>query len=91
MTNINVTNFIKNIYKLLEQTIRYNEPSKISTKNGNVIIISEEDYNSMIETLYISSISKLKEKIIKGMSTPIEDCLSEEEIVLEPSQKIITF
>lgn len=51
MTNINITNFRKDIYELLEQTIKYNEPLNISTKNGNAIVLSEEDYNNLIETL----------------------------------------
>ena len=82
MTNINVTNFRKNIYELLEQTIKYNEPINISTKNGNAILISEEDYNNLMETLYISSIPGLKEDIIKGMNEDIDECISEEEVDL---------
>lgn len=45
MTNTNITNFRKNIYEMLELTIKYNEPINISTKNGNAIVLSEEDYN----------------------------------------------
>ena len=60
MTNINITNFRKDIYALLEQTINYNEPINISTKNGNAVVLSEEDYNSLIETLYITSVPNLK-------------------------------
>ncbi len=82
MTNINVTNFRKNIYELLDQTIKYNEPINISTKNGNAILISEEDYNNLMETLYISSIPGLKEDIIKGMKEDIDECISEEEVDL---------
>ena len=52
MTNVNITNFRKDIYELLEQTIKYNEPLNISTKNGNAIVLSEEDYNNLMETLY---------------------------------------
>ena len=80
MTNINVTNFRKDIYDLLEQTIKYNEPINISTKNGNAIVLSEEDYNNLIETLYISSIPGLKEDIIKGMKESKDDYLSEDEV-----------
>ena len=82
MTNINVTNFRKNIYELLDQTIKYNEPINISTENGNAILISEEDYNNLMETLYISSIPGLKEDIIKGMKEDIDECISEEEVDL---------
>ncbi len=80
MTNINVTNFRKDIYELLEQTIKYNEPINISTKNGNAVVMSEEDYNDLMETLYISSIPGLKEDIIEGMKEPLEDCVDEDEV-----------
>ena len=52
MLNTNITNFRKNIFSLLEQTIKYNEPVNISTKAGNAVIISEEDYNGLMETVY---------------------------------------
>lgn len=80
MTNVNVTNFRKDIYELLDQTIKYNEPINISTKNGNAIVLSEEDYNNIMETLYISSIPGLKEDIIKGLKEPIDDCVDEKEV-----------
>ena len=47
MLNTNITNFRKNIFAILEQTIKYNEPVNISTKSGNAVIISEEDYNGL--------------------------------------------
>ena len=80
MTNINVTSFRKDIYKLLDTTIKYNEPINISTKNGNAVVLSEEDYNNLMETLYIESIPGLKEDIIKGMKEDIEDCIDEDEV-----------
>lgn len=80
MTNVNVTNFRKDIYNFLEQTIKYNEPINISTKHGNAIILSEEDYNNLIETLYISSIPKLKEDIMKGLKEDVKDYINENEV-----------
>ena len=80
MTNVNVTNFRKDIYELLDQTIKYNEPINSSTKNGNAILLSEEDYNNIMETLYISSIPGLKEDIIKGLKEPIDECVDEKEV-----------
>ena len=80
MTNVNVTNFRKDIYNFLEQTIKYNEPINISTKHGNAIILSEEDYNNLIETLYISSIPKLKEDIMKGIKEDVKDYINENEV-----------
>lgn len=80
MTNINITNFRKDIYDLLEKTIKFNEPINISTKNGNAVVISEEDYNNLMETLYISSIPELKTDIVKGLKEPLTECISEDEV-----------
>ncbi len=80
MTNTNVTNFRKNIFGLLEQTIKYNEPVNITTKDGNAVVISEEDYNGLMETLYLSSIPKVREDIIEGLNTPIDECVPEDEV-----------
>jgi PHD/YefM family antitoxin component YafN of YafNO toxin-antitoxin module len=80
MLNTNITNFRKNIFGLLEQTIKYNEPVNVSTKEGNAVIISEEDYNSLMETVYLSSIPEQREKIIEGLNTPLEECLPENEV-----------
>ena len=80
MTNINITNFRKDIYELLEQAIKYNEPINVSTKNGNAVILSEEDYNNLIETVYISSIPGLKEDIVEGLKEPLDNCIAEEDV-----------
>ena len=80
MLNTNITNFRKYIFSLLEQTIKYNEPVNISTKAGNAVIISEEDYNSLIETVYLSSVPQQREKIIEGLNTPLDQCLPENEV-----------
>ena len=80
MININVTNFRKDIYELLEKTIKYNEPINISTKNGNAVVISEEDYRNLIETLYISSVPGLKKDIQEGLQEDLEDCVAEDKV-----------
>lgn len=80
MTNTNITNFRKDIYEMLEQTIKYNEPINISTKNGNAIVLSEEDYNGLMETVYLLSTPGMKEKLIEGKNTPIDECISEDEV-----------
>jgi len=80
MLNTNITNFRKNIFGLLEQTIKYNEPVNISTKDGNAVIISEEDYNDLMETLYLNSIPGMREKVIEGKNTPLDECIPENEV-----------
>lgn len=75
-----ITNFRKSILSLPEQTIKYNEPMNVSTKDGNAVIISEDDYNSLVETIYLSSNQKQREKIIEGLNTPLRECIPENEI-----------
>ncbi len=74
MLNTNITNFRKNIFGMLEQTIKYNEPVNISTKDGNAVVISEADYNSLVESLY------LRTEIVEGLDTPLSECLPESEV-----------
>jgi PHD/YefM family antitoxin component YafN of YafNO toxin-antitoxin module len=80
MLNINITNFRKNIFGVLEQTIKYNEPVNVSTKDGNAVIISEEEYNGMVETLYLTSIPGMKERLLEEMETTIDECIPEDEV-----------
>lgn len=74
MINTNATNFRKNVFEMLDQTIRFNEPVNISTKSGNAVLISEDEYNSLMETLNLSSVPGMKEKLLAGIETPIEEC-----------------
>ena len=52
MYNINATNARAKLYELINMAIDDSEVINISTKNGNAVIISEADYNSLVETLY---------------------------------------
>ena len=74
MINTNATNFRKQLFELLDQTIRFNEPVNINTKNGNAVLISESEYNSLMETLYLTSIPGIKEKLSEGAAVPVEEC-----------------
>ena len=76
----NVTQFRNDIFNILEKTIKFNEPVNISTKAGNAVVISEEDYNGLMETLYLSLIPTIKESIIEGLNTPIAECVPESEV-----------
>ena len=81
MLNTNITQFRKNVLAMLENTIKYNEPINISTKSGNAILLSEEEYNGIMATLELSSNAELKKTLIDGMNTPLSECISEDEVV----------
>lgn len=78
--NTNITNFRNHLFEILDNTIKYNEVVTISTKNGNAVVVSEDDYKGLIETLYVSSVPHLKEQIIEGMNTPLDKCVPEDEV-----------
>ena len=80
MISTSAANFREDLYNVLRQTILYNEPVNISTKDGNAVLISESDYRGLIETLQLSSQSELKEKLIDGKNTPLEDCIPEDKV-----------
>jgi len=74
MKTINVTKARAKLYRLLEETSKSHEPVQITGKNSNGILIAEEDWNSIQETLYLTSIPGMRESIIEGMNTPAENC-----------------
>jgi len=80
MTTTTTTNFRKNVYSLVENTIRFNEPVNITTKDGNAVMISEEEYLGLMETLFLSSNPVMKEKLIEGLHTSLADTVPEEEV-----------
>lgn len=73
MTNTNATNFRKNLFEYLNQVAVYNDIINVTTKNGNVVVLSEEDYSSMMETLYIASHPKTANEIVESLHEPLED------------------
>ena len=81
MLNTKITQFRKNVFAMLENTIKYNEPINISTKSGNAILLSEEEYNGIMATLELSSNAELKKTLIDGMNTPLSECIPEDEVV----------
>ena len=51
----NVTALRKNLFGTIDNVISYNEPVTITSKSGNVVMISESDYNSLMETVFLMS------------------------------------
>lgn len=80
MESVNITSLRKNLYSMLDKTIHFNEPLSMSTKIGKAVIIGEDDYNDLVETLHVSSVSHMREKIIEGLYAPLSDCVSEHEV-----------
>lgn len=73
MLNTNISNARSELYKLASSCIKYNDVVNISTKEGNVILLSEDDYNSLIESLYLAGIKNVYEDIEEVVNTPTSE------------------
>jgi prevent-host-death family protein len=76
MKTFRVSEARANLYKLIDETSELHEPIKITGKRNNAIIIGEEDWRAVEETLYLLSMPNVRKSIIKGMKTPIKKCVS---------------
>ena len=73
MINTNISNARSELYKLAASCIKYNDVVNIATKDGNVIMISADDYNSLIESLYLAGIKNVYEDIEEVVNTPTSE------------------
>jgi antitoxin YefM len=71
MSSINITNARKNLYKLIEEIQSAHEPVTIIGKNGSAVLISEDDWKSIEETLFLTSIPGVRESIKQGLKEPL--------------------
>ncbi len=75
MSTVNATNLRKNLFNYLDEVVNNDETVLVTAKNGNVVMLSEEYYRSLEDTIYLYSIPGMRESIIKGINTPIEECV----------------
>jgi antitoxin YefM len=72
MSATNVTSARQNLFRLIEQVNTEHEPILITGKRGSAVLISEDDWRAIEETIYLNSIPGLAESIRKGIDTPAE-------------------
>ena len=65
------------LYRLLDEAAASHEPIQITGKRSNAVLVSEEDWRSIQETLYLLSIPGMRESIREGLDTPVEQCCQE--------------
>lgn len=81
MTAISATKARENLYQLISDVNTSNSAITITNNRGkNAVILSEDDWNAVQETLYLMSVPGLTESIMEGGKEAIEDCLSEDEV-----------
>ena len=77
MKTINATRARSRLYKLIDDVYESNEPIQITGKRGNAVLISEDDWNAIQETLYLISIPGMRDSIREGLNTSINECSEE--------------
>ena len=73
MINLNISNARDKLYNLASSCIKYNDVVNISTKEGNVVLLSEDDYRSLIESLYLAGVKGVYEDIEEAVKTPTSE------------------
>jgi len=73
VTSLTATEARKQLYKLLDEVAASHEPVEITGKRSNAVLVSEDDWRSIQETLHLLAIPGMRESIAEGMSTPVEE------------------
>ena len=76
-TVVNATHARSQLYTLLHQVVESHEPIRITSKTGDAVLLAEEDWRAITETLYLLSIPGMRESIVEGMHTPPEECFED--------------
>ena len=77
MTTIKVSEARGRLGRLVDEAAASHEPVLITGKRGNAVLVSEEDWRAIQETLYLLSIPGVRESIREGLQTPVEECVRE--------------
>lgn len=77
MATLNASDARANLYRLIDQTNESHEPVIISGKRNNAVLISEDDWRAIQETLFLTSIPGMRESIIAGMNEPLDESSKE--------------
>ncbi len=77
MTILNATEARSKLYTLIDETAETHQPIVITGKRGNAVLVSEEDWNSIAETLHLLSVPGMRESIKEGMKEDLSECSKE--------------
>jgi antitoxin YefM len=73
MTTVTATEARKILYRLLDEVAASHEPVEITGKRGNAVLVGEDDWRAVQETLHLLSIPGMRKSVREGMATPVEE------------------
>ena len=62
------------LYRLIDETAESHQPLLITGKRNKAVLIAEEDWQAIQETLFMLSVPGMRESIREGMATPVDEC-----------------
>ncbi len=74
MTTFNATEARSKLYALIDETTNTHQPIVITGKRGNAVLLAEDDWKAINETLYLLSVPGMRESIQEGMAASLDDC-----------------
>ncbi|WP_305047207.1 type II toxin-antitoxin system Phd/YefM family antitoxin [Geoalkalibacter sp.] len=74
MPTVTATEARKTLYRLLDEVSESHVPVQITGKRGNAALVSEETWRAIQETLYLHGVPGMRDSIIEGMKTPVDEC-----------------
>ncbi len=77
MKTITATEARKNLYRLMDEVSVSSEPVQITGRRSRAVLLSEDDWRALQETLYLLSIPGMRDSIRQGLATKLEDCVEE--------------
>ena len=77
MPTLTATEARKRLYTLVDDVAESHDPIQIVGKRNSAVLISEDDWRAIQETLYLTSIPGMRESIKKGLNTPVSKCSEE--------------
>jgi antitoxin YefM len=77
MTTLSATEARKRLYKLLDDVADSHEGIRIAGKRNTAVLVAEEDWQAIQETLFLTSIPGMRESIVKGLRTSVNKCARE--------------
>ncbi|MDI4639169.1 MULTISPECIES: type II toxin-antitoxin system Phd/YefM family antitoxin [Halomonadaceae] len=77
MTGMTATEGRSNLYRLIDETAESHQPIIIIGKRNKAVLVSEEDWSAIQETLCLLSVPGMRESIREGMDTSVDECEEE--------------
>jgi antitoxin YefM len=77
MATVSATEARKRLYALIDEVAQSHEPVQITGKRGNAVLLSEDDWRAIQETLHLVSIPGMRESILEGMAADASELSSE--------------